>query len=72
MSFGKIDEGGLYCGDEYMGLANATLLLGQFCRKTPEAEWPALLRQYGGATQVMADVIDWESRPKDNDEQKVE
>lgn len=65
VGFSKLDEGGLYCGDEYMGLETATLLLARFCKTTPESEWPALLRQYGGAEQIMADVVDWESRPKD-------
>lgn len=67
MSFTRREEGGLYCGDEFMGLENATLMLDRFCKNTPKAEWPALLRQYGGVEQVMTDVLDWESRPKDPD-----
>lgn len=66
LGFSKRVEGdGLHCGDEYMGLETATRLLAQFCQQTPEAEWPELLRQYGSAEKVMADVVDWESRPKD-------
>jgi len=67
VGFSKRDEGGLYCGDEYMGLETATLILDRFCKGTPEAEWPLLLRQYGSTEKVMADVLDWESRPRDDE-----
>jgi hypothetical protein len=64
--FEKRDEHpGLYCGDEYMGLDYAKLMLTRFCAATPEAEWPELLRAYGGVEQVMADVVDWESKPRE-------
>jgi hypothetical protein len=65
VSFGKLEDDGLYCGDEYMGLEKAALTLDRFCKATPVAEWPVLLRQYGGVEQIMADVVDWESKPKE-------
>lgn len=67
LSFGK-REGltGLYCGDEYMGLENAAMMLAKFCEATPVEQWPELLRAYGGAEQVMADVEDWESKPRES------
>lgn len=64
LSFGKREDG-IYCGDEYMGLGNARMMLARFCAATPEAEWPLLLREYGGAEQIMAAVVDWESKPRE-------
>lgn len=66
VSFGEREEGGLYCGDEYMGLKNAQLMLARFCEKTPEAEWPELLRRYGSATALLTEVVDWESKPRES------
>lgn len=65
LSFSKREEGGLYCGDEYMGLENATRMVNIYCKAAPEAEWPALLREYGGVERLLADVVDWESRRRE-------
>jgi hypothetical protein len=65
-SFSKREEGGgLECGDEYMGLENVTRTLAIFCEKTPMAEWPEILREYGSVERLMADVLDWESKPRE-------
>jgi|SRR5690606_13486154 len=65
-TFSRREEGdGLYCGDEFMRLEGAAKVLANYCEKTPQTEWPALLREYGGVEQVMAAVVDWESKPRD-------
>lgn len=63
--FGMLDmckcEGGLYLGDEYMGLNKSAEILEFFCKGKDRSEWPLLLQEYESVEAALANVVDVET-----------
>lgn len=70
LSFFRREElgGKLYCGDEYMKRDTCALILRKYAEATPREQWTPLLKAFGSVEALMADVVEWESKPREQSE----
>ena len=58
--FARREDGGIYCGDEYMKEETVEAVLTKYCNSRSASTWPKLLKDHGGPRQLMAAVTRWE------------